>query len=91
MKLRTKKSRYKIPPISQIIGMYVEGNQKHNQMCSYALYRVSLEEFFKAKTGALGFPTRYCIDHGGNMIEFDPIPDKPYIVKMRYVPPVQEF
>ena len=91
MKLKTRKSRYKIPPVSHIEGMYVEGNHKHNQMCHYVLYRVSIEEFYKTKTGLLGFPIRYCIDHRKNIVEFEPTPDKPYVVKMRYLPPIQEF
>lgn len=87
MKLRKGKPRYKIPAHSDIIGVYVEGNQKHNQMCHYALQRVALEEL--PNIMHLGMPALYSVLH--EIIEFSPPPDKPYVVKVRYTPPVQEF
>ncbi len=87
MKLRRGKPRYTIPAHSSIVGVYIEGNQKHNQMCSYVLYQVTLEDV--RQTSILGMPNHYAIEN--DSIIFDPAPDKSYLVKVRYTPPIAEF
>jgi hypothetical protein len=87
MKLQTGKARYKIPAQSQILGVYVDGNQPHNQMCSIMLRQVRLGEI--EPSDVRGFPVYFFIID--DTIEFSPVPDKPYVVTVRYVPPIQEF
>ncbi|HSV21870.1 MAG TPA: hypothetical protein VLJ17_02455, partial [Xanthobacteraceae bacterium] len=80
--------RYKIPPHTDIINVVVNGNQRHNQMVAYALVQVAFGYDGKPK-GQLGMPRQFAII--GSKIEFWPIPDKAYQVKVRYTPPIQEF
>lgn len=93
MKLRTGHPRYKIPAFSRIETVLVEGNQKHNQMRAMRLQQVPLGEIRTNETR--GFPVRFSVyqsvDGGLNLIEFYPVPDKPYKVVIRYLPPLQEF
>jgi hypothetical protein len=87
MKLRTGQYKYKTPLIGRVECVYLPGNQKHNQMCSIMLRHVA--------AGALpcrlerGIPTLFAVIR--NSIEFYPVPDKPYVVTVRYTPPLQEF
>lgn len=93
MKLKTGNPRYKIPAFSRIETVLVEGNQKHNQMCAMRLQQIPLGEIRIDETR--GFPVCFSVYQsvGGklNIIEFYPIPDKPYKVVIRYLPPLQEF
>lgn len=89
MKLRREKQRYKIPPHSEILGVRVEGNQKHNQMWAYVIQQISLVEMSGMLTKHLAMPTYFAV--APEQINFYPIPDKAYTVKVRYLPPVQEF
>lgn len=56
-------------------------------MHHFKLTQVSLDEL--PRTDLLALPSYFSVLH--NIIEFHPVPDKPYIVKVRYTPPVQEF
>lgn len=94
MKLRTGHPRYKIPAFSRIETVLVAGNQKHNQMCAMRLYQIPLGEMSSANE-LRGFPIRFSVfqsaDGKLNIMEFYPVPDKPYKVLVRYLPPLQEF
>ena len=87
MKLRTGQALYKIPEHSQILCVYIEGNQRHNQMWSYLLQLIDIGDLGLNK--ARGRPT-YCAVFE-NKIEFSPVPNKPYKVRVRYVPPIKEY
>ncbi len=89
MKLRRGESRYKIPPHSEMLQVYVEGNQEHNQMVGYVLAQVSNTEMSGMNSAHLGMPMYFAV--APEQIDFWPAPDKPYVVKVRYTPPVQEF
>lgn len=90
MKLRRGRAQYKFPECSQIYSAWVEGNQKHNQEVSYVLYQVELSDLgaFR-KNKLLGRPTSFAVFDG--RVEFWPVPDKPYVVKVRYAPPIKEY
>ena len=91
MKLRKGKPRYPMPPHSQIIGVYLEGHQRHNQMAAFPLYQVPIEEvraMQREGTWILGCPIGFSIHDNG--IEFCPAPDSAYVVRVRYTPPVME-
>lgn len=88
MKLKVGKPRYNLPPYSQILGVYVLGNQKHNQMISFNLYQVPIAQLVEAKPAQLAMPTMYSVC--GDTIEFWPPPDRPYTVTVRYTTPVME-
>ena len=92
MKLRRGRPSYKIPGHSQILSVYIEGNQRHNQMCAFILQHVAISDIpnpAKNSKPSLGQPTVCCVRY--KSIEFFPIPDKSYVVKIRYVPPIMEF
>lgn len=93
MKLRTGHPRYKIPAFSRIETVLVEGNQKYNQTCAMRLQQVPIGDIEISETR--GFPVYFSVyqsvDGGLNLIEFYPVPDKPYKVTIRYLPPLQEF
>ena len=89
MKLRRGRASYKIPAHSQIVGVHIGGNQKHNQMVSYAVMQVRLEEI--GVNTVYGFPTRWAVTDFGTKIVFKPVPDKAYNVTVRYLPPMMEF
>ena len=89
MKLRRGKALYKFPPHSEFHSAWIEGNQRHNQIYDIALQFVAKGQFPRPNKPWLGLPQYISITH--NSIEFYPIPDKPYIVKVRYLPPVQEW
>ncbi len=88
MKLRKGRPRYKIPPHSDILNVVVEGNQRHNQMVAYVLMQVAFGYDGKPQANC-AMPRQFAIV--GNKIEFWPVPDKAYRVKVRYTPPVAEF
>lgn len=94
MKLRRGRAVYKVPPYSQILCAYVEGNQRHNQMVSYMLQQVDLGDL--ASVGdderrkiPMAMPTTFAVFD--EKIEFWPRPDKAYKVTVRYLPPMMEF
>lgn len=87
MKLKKGKAVYTLPEFSQILDVRVEGNQPHNQMAAHLLARVDSARLQRDQ--APGFPTCYTVFM--DKIEFAPSPDKPYVVKVRYMPPVEEF
>lgn len=91
MKLRTGRAVYKFPEYSQILEAWVEGNTKHNQLVSFSLCQVSLEDMpsHRPHNEQRGFPTTFCVF--GDIIEFWPVPDKPYLIKVRYAPPIEEY
>ena len=87
MKLRGGRCRYKIPEHSQVLAVYIFGNQRHNQMVSYVLQLCKIEDIGdNKKRGRPELAGVY-----DDRIEFKPIPDKPYKVTVRYLPPVMEF
>lgn len=86
MKLRRGKHIYKLPPHSSIESVFVEGNQKHNQMASILL--MPCRNRFEPGVNLLGFPTMFFVTH--DEIHFNPAPDAPYVVRVRYYPPMQE-
>ena len=88
MKLKTKQPRYKLPPYSEVLAVYIEGNQRHNQMHDIMLPMLPIDQLGGDVTKS-GRPER-CGVYAG-FIEFTPKPDKPYAVKVRYVPPIAEF
>jgi len=89
MKLRTGRQKYKLPEHSQILAVFVEGNQKYNQMINHHIMQMQPENFHKELNSIQGFPTVCACSH--NRIEFWPIPDKPYIVRVQYLPPIKEY
>lgn len=91
MRARIGQLSYKIPPISRIEQIFIEGNQKYNQMYSSAIGYMSMEEFLKLDTNIQGRPTLCAINHTASKIYFWPVPDKPYEIKVRYYSPVKEF
>ena len=90
MKLRRGRAAYKFPEHSQVLNVWIQGNQPHNQMFDYAIQLVSRSEL-EAISGRrlLGFPALACVSHG--RIEFYPIPDHMYTARVRYVPPVKVY
>ena len=44
MKLKTKQPRYKLPPYSQVLAVYIEGNQRHNQMHAIMLPMIPVDQ-----------------------------------------------
>lgn len=88
MKLRKGQPRYKMPPYSRVEHVRIEGNQRHNQMCAIMLPLVGIEHL-NVKPLPNGRP-RQCGVYG-QFIEFEPPPDKPYEVKIRYTPPILEI
>lgn len=87
MKLRKGKSVYQLPRFSKIMAAWTEGNQPHNQITAYVLQYVEPARLQRDQSP--GFPTCYTVFL--DKIEFAPPPDKPYVVKVRYMPLVQEF
>lgn len=88
MKLKTGQPRYRFPAHSRIQGAHIVGNQRHNQMNSIMLSQIRRDEW-SAVGRTRGIPTWFAIYE--NTIEFFPIPDKPYVVKVQFYPPIQEF
>lgn len=85
MKLKTGQKRYKFPDYGEIISVILL-NGKHNKFgAAFRLQIVSREEIGKTH----GFPTQCAF--WNNWIEFWPIPDKPYEVRVRYSPPIEEY
>ena len=91
MKLRRGKPSYKIPEHSQVFRVRIEGNQRHNQMHSHLLCMVSISDIPNPNKSdrPYGFPTMCAVFEG--TIEFYPIPDKPYVAKVQYAPPIREY
>jgi hypothetical protein len=87
MKLRTGKSKYKVPCVGRIDHAFLEGNQKHNQMHSIALCQMDPASL--PRSAGRGIPVYF--SYLNETIEFYPVPDKPYVVTVRYTPPMQEF
>lgn len=87
MKLRKGRSHYKIPAHSQVFQVFIEGNQRHNQMAALMLCQTSLEDL--PRQDIWGVPRYFTVSP--ESISFAPAPDKPYVVKVRYAPPIQEF
>lgn len=89
MKLRKGRARYKIPAFSKILHVIIDGNQRHNQMFAYRLIQVPMSEIAdRVDTPAM--PLRFAANEEGALL-FWPPPDKPYVVKVRYFPPLEEF
>jgi hypothetical protein len=91
MKLRTGKTKYKLPISGgRIDHAFVSGNSKY---CLWhkMLLQVSANELPRKKGTAQvrAIPTCFCLID--NTVEFWPAPDKPYTVILRYQPPMQEF
>lgn len=86
MRLKKGNALYKFPkPYSQILDVRIEG--KHNQMIDYPIQIVAMGTL--PFVAVLGLPM-YCAIYK-NKIEFSPPPDKAYLVKVRYLPPIKEF
>ena len=88
MKLKRGQARYKIPEHSEVLWVCVEGNQKYNQMAARMIQIVSGVQI--SNEGLEPAMPRRCAVYR-DLIMFCPPPDKPYIVKVRYTPPVMEF
>lgn len=89
MKLRTGKFKYKIPKIGKAEFCYIAGNNK------YSLYDMSLlyihaDDMIRVNPEIRGLPTRFTIINNDS-IRFWPTPDKPYVVRLRYTPPMVEI
>jgi hypothetical protein len=88
MKLRKVKAKYKLPADSRVLRVWVEGNQRHNKMHAYLVPIVPAITLWREQKSAGKMP-KACAVYNGT-IEFSPPPDKPYVVKVMYVPPVME-
>lgn len=91
MKLRTGKTKYKLPtPVGRIDHAFVEGNTRH-MLFDVVLRQISADELPRKKDTAQlrGIPSYFCLFN--NEVEFWPAPDKPYTVRIRYQPPMQEL
>jgi hypothetical protein len=91
MKLRTGRSEYKIVPVGRVDHAFIEGNQLHNQMYDLMLRQIELRDSANLDFSFQGVPTVFAINPIKNTIKFWPAPNKPYKVRVRYQPPMQEF
>ena len=82
MKLRKGKAKYRLPAYSKVLEVRVEGNH------AYLIPIVSAMTVIDGQELPPQMP-KACAIYGGT-IEFSPPPDRPYVVKVRYVPPVME-
>lgn len=92
MKLRKGRARYRIPEHSQIMHVLIEGNQHHNQMVAIMLQQVNLSDIPKPawrNREKHDMPRVFAIFE--DQIEFYPTPDKAYVVRGRFTPPIKEF
>lgn len=93
MKLRNGEAIYTIPEHSDILGVRVEGNQPENQMWAKHIVKIRSSELQQIKSRyrkpLQGLPEFACFMK--ETVEFWPVPDKEYIVTLRYTPPVKEF
>lgn len=87
MRLKPGQGTYKFPPCGKVNEAVVQGNQKHNQMASYILYPLSVEDYLRRDQTKVGFPTSYVVI--GSEIKFWPIPDHAYLVRVCYTPPMK--
>ena len=89
MKLRAGKFKYKIPKIGKAEFCYVAGN---NEYCLYDmnLLHISTDDMIRTNSELRGLPTRFTIINQ-DTIRFWPTPDKPYVVRLRYTPPMVEI
>lgn len=90
MKCKTRKFKYKIPPIGVLQGIFINANQKHNQMYTMAIEIISLEDFVKLPE-SFSAPTKCALNNIDNTINFWPYPNKPYEIEIRYYPPLTVF
>lgn len=90
MKLRRGRDTYKVPEHYKIMMVLIEGNQRHNQIAARMVMEMPSREMMQRENKTLGLPNCFAVV-AGDRIRFWPTPDKAYAVKVRYVPPVQEF
>jgi hypothetical protein len=86
MKLRKGKAKYRLPAYSKVLEVRLEGNQRHNQLCALIIQIVNPTAIDVYRD--VGIPTVCAVYK--DTIEFSPPPDNPYLVTVRYLPPVME-
>lgn len=89
MKIKTKIREYKIPDIHQVCLVAVR-----TAMVDYRLCQIAISEMFKLSNvpdidDVLGMPTMFAVNM--NRLYLWPIPDKPYEMIVRYLPPMKEI
>lgn len=81
MILKKNQQRYRLPPHERIIGARILGSSKDG---------LSEELYYNLQSsGIKGRPRSFCVT--GKWIYFSPVPNKRYVVRVRYYLPLAEI
>jgi hypothetical protein len=85
MKLKPNVTRYKIPPVGEVVHGYLVVNGQ-----SYRVPHVRSNQINSLNPDVCGLPQMFCIKAHGELMIY-PKPDGPYDFRIAYFPPMKQL